>query len=156
VRDHTKTLLPSKEGKAKALVMERVGLGYLPGPKLWFMGDVVSSEDDEEEEEGKRLVLKTAAAITGPWEDHTVMRLPSEYSTRQYVCPSLYALPDLARDQEWEAALGLACLIRGHGARPVQEGRSQLSVQVGPTAVDVLRVRFHAPAEAVVDAIPTL
>lgn len=155
VRNHTKTLLPSKEGKAKALVVERVGLGYLPGPKLWFMGDVVSV-DDGEEEEGKRLVLKTAAAITGPWEDHTVMLLPSEYSTRQYVCLSLYVLPDLTRDHEWEAALGLACLIRGHGARPVQEGRSQLSAQVGPTAVDVLRVRFQAPAEAVVDAIPTL
>ena len=155
VRNHTKTLLPSKEGKAKALVVERVGLGYLPGPKLWFMGDVVPVDDDEDEE-GKRLVLKTAAAITGPWEDHSIMRLPSEYSTRQYVCPSLYVLPDLARDHEWEASLGLACLIRGHGARPVQEGRSQLSAQMGPTAVDVLRVRFQAPAEAVVDAIPTL
>lgn len=155
VRNHAKTLLPSEEGKAKALVMERVGLGYLSGPKLWFMGDIVP-EDDNEEEEGKRLVLKTAPAIIGPWEDHTVMRLPSEYSTRQYVCPSLYVLPDLARDQEWEVALGLACLVRGHGATHVREGRSQLSAQVGPTAVDVLRVRFQAPAEAVIEAIPTL
>ncbi|KAM3574953.1 hypothetical protein VYU27_003080 [Nannochloropsis oceanica] len=155
LRNHSKTLLPSEEGQAKALVMERVGLGYLSGPKLWFMGDILL-DDDNGEEEGKRLVVKTSPAITGPWEDHTVMRLPSEYSTRQYICPSLYVLPDMAQDQQWEVALGLACLVRGHGATPVQEGRSQLSAQVGPTTVDVFRVRFKAPAEAVIDPIPTV
>lgn len=153
VRQHTQTLFPSADGKAKALVTERVGLGYLPGPKLWYMADVVPLAA-EEEEEGKRLVLKTATEATGPWQDHAILRLPAAYATPQYVCPSLYVLPTLARDKEWEAALGLACLVKGHGARPVEEGKSQLSAQVGPTAVGVLRVRFGQGAGTEVEVAP--
>lgn len=146
VRTHTRTLIPSTG--IQALVSEQVGLGYLPGPQLWYVADVVPQAS----EEGKimHLILKTAKIPTGPWQEHVVMRLPSEYATPQYICPSLYLLPDLVRGREWELALGLGCKVKGHGARPVQEGHSQLSAQVGPTAVDVLRVKFQRGGEKVV------
>ncbi|EKU20156.1 alpha 1,2-mannosyltransferase [Nannochloropsis gaditana CCMP526] len=147
-------LFPSADGKATALAAESVGMGYLPGPNLWFVGDIVPPAQGRRGL-GKRLVLKTAEAVTGPWEDHSVVELPLDYSRRQYVCPSLYVLPSYSRDRAWEAAIGLACSIKGHGVRPVIGGRSTSTVQVGPTMVNVFRLGFQALSDTEVDAIPT-
>jgi hypothetical protein len=145
---------------AAALNAERVGLGYLAGPGLWYMADLspppapVDGDGDGDGDGGgaRRLVLKTAAAPMGPWQDHAVLTLPPEFATPQYECPGVYPLPALAAQGGWEAALGLACLVRGHGARPVAEGRSQLSAQAGPTMVDLVRVRLSPLAEVAVES----
>lgn len=138
VKAAAQPILPG--ARAAALHAERVGLGYLEGPGLWYMADLAPVDAHGV----ARLVLKTAAAPMGPWADHAVLTLPPEFASAQFSCPAVYPLPGLASaDAEgWEAALGLACLVRGHGARPAREGRSQLSAQVGPTVVDLVRVRL--------------
>ncbi len=157
VRAKAHAIIPGP--RAAQLHAKRVGLGYLEGPGLWYMADVAPVEAAAAEDKGqvvaaRRLVLKTAAVPMGPWQDHAVLTLPPEFATAQYHCPAVYPLPGLvAKGEEagWEAALGLACLVRGHGARPVREGKSQLSAQVGPTAVDLVRVKLAALAEVAVE-----